>query len=765
MVVKRFRVKFFGIVQGVGFRPFIYREACSIDLKGFVKNVSDCVIVEIEGSQEKIELFLKRVRSNSPPLSKIEKIEKEEIFINNDKNFQILNSVKTLESKIHIPPDIATCKECLNELFDEKDRRYFYPFINCTNCGPRFTIIKDIPYDRKNTSMDVFNMCETCSNEYKNPLDRRFHAEPIACHRCGPEIKLISNKGTEIVSWKQKSTKSGVVKEIINKVIKLLKQGDIIAIKGLGGFHLAVDATNFNAVKKLRSRKSRNFKAFALMVKDIEKIKKIAFIDKREEEILLSPQSPIVLLKKRKNEIIAKNIAPGLDNYGIMVPYTPLHHLIFSNLDYLVMTSGNFSDEPICIKNREVFERLANIADYFLVHNREILVRCDDSICAVYNETPVIFRRARGFAPSPIKLSKKYNTVLALGGYLKNTVCVLKDNFAFLGPHCGDLETPLSRNFFYENIALMQRITETEPDIIAVDMNPAYYSTRFAFDNFKHKKIVKVQHHHAHIVSCISENHISEKVIGIALDGTGYGTDGTVWGGEILIADEKDFKRAGYIKNFLLMGGDISVYEIWRIAVSLLIESFQDKWLIFAEKLNIFPEKIKNREIFYKIWQNKINSINTSSAGRLFDAIAAVLLNKKYVEYEAEAAINLEAFSTFKDFKILPYKIENNIIDFILTFKSVVERVVNGEDRNFLARSFHFTVIDAFVKVAKNIREINGLNKVVLSGGCFQNRILLENFFNLLKKEDFEVFYHLKVPCNDGGISLGQAVIAANKVK
>ncbi len=749
-MLKRLQIKFYGIVQGVGFRPFIFRLSKLFNLTGFVKNLSDCVVVEIEGIECNIEEFLEKVNSELPPLAKIEKVEKRELEIRNDTEFKILDSEKTSQLKIHISPDIAICNDCVKELFDKNNRRYRYPFINCTNCGPRLTIIKDIPYDRKNTSMSKFKMCSFCREEYENPDNRRFHAEPIACEKCGPKLFLVNRKGEKVVS-----------KDEIKYSITLLKQGKIIAVKGIGGFHLAVDATNEQAVEMLRRRKLRESKAFAVMVKDLEHAKMVSHINRIEEKLLLSPQSPIVLLQKKENNILAKNIAPALANYGLILPYTPLHILLVEELPFIIMTSGNISDEPISIDNSDALERLKNIADYFLLHNRDILVRCDDSICAAVKRCKVIFRRSRGFAPLPIKLIKEHEPVLSLGGHMKNTICIIRDSYAFLSPHIGDMETPLSREFFLENIALMQRITEVKPEIVAVDMHPDYFSTRYAFENFNKKKIISVQHHHAHIVSCMAENRISGKVIGIALDGTGFGTDKTIWGGEVLVADETSFFRAGFIKNFLLIGGEVAVKQIWRIVVLFLIECFGDKWINYAREFNVIPEHIKDVEIFYKIYRKKINSIYTSSAGRLFDAFSSLLLGIRNVGYEAEAAMKLEAVSFCKEFEILPYKIEDGQIDFFLTFKYIVEQLLNGVSSEYLAASFHYTFVEAFVEYVKMLKQREFINRVVLSGGCFQNRILLEAFVEKLLANGFEVFFHREVPTNDGGLALGQAVIAS----
>lgn len=765
MKIKRYKIKFSGIVQGVGFRPFIYRVATKLKLKGFVQNRSDCVIVEIECNNGLLKDFIDIIKKSPPPASKITKIEISEHSLKYYNNFFIKDSEKNIKKFIHIPPDIAICKDCLKELFDKNDIRYLYPFINCTNCGPRLTIIKDIPYDRENISMSKFKMCETCKNEYETPLDRRFHAEPIACPECGPQVFLIK-KEVEGGRWKGKEIihVSRFTSNVSRIIKNLLKQGKIIAIKGLGGFHLSVDATNKDAVKELRKRKLRDEKPFAIMVKNLNSVKKIAYISRYEEELLLSPQCPIILLKKRKNRIIADNVAPNLDKYGIMLPYTPLHHLIFNKIDFLIMTSGNLTDEPICIENQEAFERLANISDYFLIHNRDILVRCDDSIAALFNNKTVVLRHSRGYSPAPIILKKSYPCVMGVGGHLKNSICIIKDNYAFLSPHVGDLDNPFARNFFTETIKTMRKITDTEPDVIAIDMHPNYFSTQYVFDKFKNKKIVKVQHHHAHIVSCMAENGITGDVIGIACDGTGYGTDGNIWGGEIFISNERNFNRVGHINYFKLIGGEIAIKEIYRIGIYFLIKIFGGKWKNYLNLLELkeIPELfIKNAQ---KTLEKDINCISCSSLGRLFDAVSTLLGIRSNAVFEGQAAMELETIAnTYKGELIsFPDILKNNSINPEKLLKKIVEMKLKGESVEKLALSFHFAIINGFTKICKNLREKYKLNRVVLSGGCFQNKILTENLITSLENEDFQIFFHSIIPPNDGGISLGQAIIAAS---
>ncbi len=755
-VIKRMRYHFSGIVQGVGFRPFIYRIATRHSLAGFVQNRSDGVIVEVEGPEESIASFIAGVNEELPPLADVSDISRKEIAVRNDKVFRISESETGGLGKVHITPDIATCGECFKELFDPEDRRFRYPFINCTNCGPRLTIIKDIPYDRINTSMSCFPMCPLCQSEYENPVDRRFHAEPNACPACGPSLELLDKAGNALSE-----------KDPIRKTIALLLEGYVVAIKGLGGFHLAVDAANDEAVKRLRSRKFREEKPLAIMVKDIDVAARISRIGKEEDALLKSPQRPIVLAGKRESDMVSPAVAPGVSDLGIMLPYTPLHHMLLEkHFQALIMTSANQVDEPICIANREAIKRLKGIADYFLVHNRDILVRCDDSIATVSAGKKRMLRRSRGFAPKPVTLKKSYPEILALGPQMKTTLCILKGNFAFLSPHIGDMETPEARDFYRESLTLMQKIAECKPDIIACDLHPAYYTTKLAED-LPSSRIIRVQHHHAHIVSAMAENGIEGEVIGLAMDGTGYGLDGTVWGGEFLVADEANFIRIGHIMNYLLPGGEKAIREPWRIAVSLFKEAYGNNWPDVAERLNIGPKK-NYYETMERVMTHRFNSPVTSSLGRLFDGIAAILGIRQNVTFEGQAAMELEAAAKSKAGIILPFDIPetDNVfcLDFTPMIRKIVDEIMAGRSRAEVAYSFHLTLSVAFCGVAEAIRRRTGLNRVVLSGGCFQNRILTEKTIAGLEKAGFDIFFHDVLPTNDGCISLGQAVCAGAQV-
>lgn len=750
---KRVRFFFSGVVQGVGFRPFIYRLAVKNGLGGFVRNRPDGVLAEVEGAAAGIASFLCEVRRLLPPMADVTDIGSEEIAIREEREFRIVQSDLRGHGDVHIAPDTAVCPDCLRELFNPADRRYRYPFINCTHCGPRLTIINGIPYDRIHTSMACFPMCPECEAEYKNPADRRFHAEPVACARCGPKLFLLG-RGGECLE----------VDDPVRKSIELLAAGKILAIKGLGGFHLSVDAGNEAAAQRLRSLKFREEKPLAIMVRDIARVQEIAAVGPEEEALLLSPHRPILLLRKADSQQIAPGIAPGLGNLGIMLPYTPLHHLLMDGpFPALVMTSANQSDEPICIGNRESVLRLGGIADFFLVHDRDIFVRCDDSVAMVANAQPVFSRRSRGFAPKPVRLRNDYPEVMALGPQLKGTVCIVKGSFAFLSPHIGDLETPTAQDFFRETIALMKRITESDPKVIACDLHPGYYSTKIAGE-FPDSEIIPIQHHHAHIVSCMAENGISGDVIGIAMDGTGYGPDGTAWGGEFMVADEAGYARKGHIKYVPLPGGGKAIREPWRIAMSLLRQVYGEAWPEIACRLDIMPDPGRSA-LLEKAMARKINCPSASGLGRIFDGIAVLIGLRRTVSFEGQAAMELEAAAEGSAGDPFPYEITRGsggirLLDFGPTVRAVAQGRMAGKDRGGLSASFHATLHRAFLEVVMQIREETKLNRIILSGGCFQNRILLEGCMKILKEARFEVFAHHYVPANDGGISLGQAVAA-----
>ncbi len=750
---KRIRYLFSGIVQGVGFRPFVYRLAVKNGLTGFVQNRPEGVTVEVEGQPASVDSFLSDVRGQLPPLASVTHVESTDIEIRHDPVFEIIQSDTQGHADVHITPDAATCPDCLKELFDPSNRRFRYPFINCTNCGPRLTIINAIPYDRANTSMACFDLCPECRGEYDNPADRRFHAEPNACSVCGPRLNLSDAEGRPVKT-----------DDPVKTAVDLLSAGHVLAIKGLGGFHLSVDAENDEAVKKLRSRKYREEKPLAIMARDLELARQIAHVSPEEESLLTSPQRPIVLLQKIESGLISEMVAPKVPNLGIMLPYTPLHHLLLENhFTALVMTSANQVDEPICTGNREALGRLRGIADYYLTHNRDIRVRCDDSIALVAAKKPRLMRRSRGYVPQPLRLKESYPPVLALGGHLKTAQCILKGYFAFVSPHIGDMETPQARDFFTESLALMKRITESDPQIIACDLHPAYYSTQAA-EALTTKRVIRVQHHHAHIVSCMAENQLDGDVIGLAMDGTGYGPDGTAWGGEFLIASETGFQRAGHLQYIVLPGGEKAIREPWRIAASLLKTAYGASWQEIARNLNVCTDQ-DQMDLLNRIIDGKIHSPLSSGLGRLFDGVAALIGLRRTVNFEGQAAMELEALATGSSGSPYPFEIVRQsgspcILEMSAAIRAIVDGLNAGLRQEKIAASFHQTLIDAFAAMAETMRQTTGLTRVALSGGCFQNKILLEGTLDKLTHSGFDVYCHSQAPPGDGGISLGQAVIA-----
>ncbi len=756
-MIRRVLYSFTGTVQGVGFRPFIYRIASKLKLHGFVQNSPGGVRAEVEGPDEAVHRFLDDVRQTLPPLAEITGISSEEIPVREEPGFFIRESLQEGDRHIPIPPDSATCDDCLQELFNPDDRRFRYPFTNCTNCGPRLTIVSGIPYDRENTSMACFSLCPECRQEYETPFDRRFHAEPNACSLCGPTLQLLDADGRELQ-----------VDDPLQEAVERLLSGAVIAVKGLGGFHLAVDAKNDQAVRELRQRKFREEKPLAVMVRDMETALQLCEATKREQALLESPERPIVLVRKKKFTTLAPSVAPGMPDLGIMLPGTPLHHLLLENISSaLVMTSANRTDEPICTGNREAVKRLYGIADFYLVHNRDILVRCDDSITMVAAGDIRLMRRARGFVPNAVPLQEPLPGVLALGPHLKATVCIVKGDRAYLSPHIGDMETPQARDFFHESVDLMQNITQSTPGVIACDLHPGYYSTRAAAD-MQAETVIPVQHHHAHIVGCLAENAATGPVIGIAMDGTGYGEDGHIWGGEFLIADTCSYTRAAHIKYFPLPGSEQAIREPWRIAAALLQSAFPDDWKEKAHSLDL-PDREGALDTIETMLRKNLNCPRTSSLGRLFDGVAALLGIRRKVSFEGQAAMELEAASVQTNGSVLPFLINTDEIPFQLDFSPLIRDIVEkrraGGSTAQLAASFHLTLCHAFADTAELLRQKHSLSRVALSGGCFQNRLLLERCKEELGKRSFKVYTHRLIPTNDGGIALGQAVCAGTRIK
>jgi len=888
MPIRR-QIEVSGIVQGVGFRPFIYRLATECQLAGTIRNTSSGVTIEVQGPIEAVHDFIFRLPQEAPPLSRITGITAADLPCNADRDFRIITSHGGESVRTLISPDVATCHDCLREMFDPKDRRYRYAFTNCTNCGPRFTITRSIPYDRPFTSMAPFKMCPACQAEYDDPLNRRFHAQPNACWDCGPKLELWDRKGQRIES-----------RDPVASAIEALRSGSVLAVKGLGGFHLAADATDPAALALLRERKRRVGKPFAVMVPDLAAAKHICEISDAEANVLQSIQRPIVLMRRRTdkgarstpsvasvaqgrhrastvpgNFTIAEDVAPGNNYLGVFLPYTPVHHLLMQEGEFaaLVMTSGNLSEEPIASTNEEARKRLSGLADLFLIHNRDILLRCDDSVVRVLSgnlpsallalqskafnskareddtegakkferqtsmearaPSPVQhktrgitqqLRRSRGFVPVPVFLRDEVQSILAVGGELKNTICLTKGKHAFLSQHVGDLENLESYNFFEEAIDHLEKVLEIKPDVIAHDHHRDYFSTKWALKRTG-LPLVGVQHHHAHIASCMAENHLEGRVIGFALDGTGYGTDGNIWGGEVLIAGYDGFERAAHFEYVPLPGGEAAIREPWRMAVSYLAQCFGDDFL--KMKLPFLAEISRTRfDLLLRVLDRGVNSPLTSSCGRLFDAVAAIAGIRNQVSYEAQAAIELEmAIEDFnrkgreglaKDAKrnvalssddSVAYAFElltsyegaeqrqnaaqgaslgSAVVDdaapagrkkpgvpgtgplIISThpmFEVLVEDVLRGTPVSDISCKFHNGLVNIFVEIARTLRDRASLNRVCLSGGTFNNLYLTMHLVVALTAAGFEVFTQNEVSAGDGGLSLGQAMVAAHRSK
>jgi hydrogenase maturation protein HypF len=761
-----------GVVQGVGFRPFVYNLAAELGLVGWVLNSSSGVEIEAVGPPDDLEDFVERLGSDAPPLARIENINATNIEVStvelpNPGGFAIRHSEAKPGDFQPISPDIAVCDDCLRELFDPGDRRYRYPFINCTNCGPRFTIIRDIPYDRPKTTMAPFELCPDCQAEYDDPTDRRFHAQPNACPVCGPRVWLVSDSKADV---------QGEADDAMRRTRDLLKSGAIIAVKGLGGFHLACDATNPDAVDRLRERKGRVDKPFALMAFDLKTVQRFCHVDEEERELLTSRERPIVLLRERADSVIAPGVAPGNGDLGVMLPYTPLHYLLLEPGSgfppALVMTSGNYSEEPIVTSNEKARERLGTLADAFLLHDREIHARCDDSVTRIFEGGELPIRRSRGYAPYPIHLPFAVDEVLAVGAELKNTFCLTRDGYAFLSQHIGDMENYETLRFFEQMVEQLARTFRIEPEIVGCDMHPGYLASKYAhrltsgsFDDLgidtSDLRLIEIQHHHAQVASCMAEHGLmgERPVIGVAFDGTGYGTDGAIWGGEFLIMDYASFRRAAHLKYVPLPGGDAAIRRPYRIALAHLWAAGVD----WDESLPpVAAASREERKILVQQLEREVNTVPTSSSGRLFDAVSSLAGVRQEINYEAQAAIELETVVE-KDVEGIYEFGLGEAIDPAPLIHAVVADVKSGVPRGVIAARFHNGVAAMIRDVCVHLREESGLNEVVLSGGVFQNVALLERVLPLLRTSGFTVYTHHLVPPNDGGLSLGQAVIAAVK--
>ena len=745
-----FLVRVTGLVQGVGFRPFVYRIALENGVSGWVRNTNECVEIFVQGTERSLEGFFRDLESHPPAAAHISNILRIPEALTNSRGFMITWSENKSDRITEISPDIAVCHECLEDL-QRQPNRLHYPFINCTNCGPRFTIINDLPYDRKNTSMKIFPMCDSCRKEYENVNDRRFHAQPVACSVCGPQYSFITKKerleGTD---------------PIISRLAELLSGGGIIAVKGLGGYHLACDATNEEAVRRMRLLKNREGKPLAVMFPDLATIKSFASVNETEEKSLLSWKRPIVLLKSNMQHLLAPGVNVGLNLTGAMLPYLPFHYLLFEKLKIpaIVLTSGNISDEPILIDDTEAIRTFLGSTDGVLVYNRKIENRTDDSVIRVMNNTERVFRRSRGMAPSPVTLQFSTEGILATGAELVNTFCIGKGYQAILSQHIGDLQNAETTSYYEETLGKFQRLFRMTPELIVSDLHPDYFTSRFAARN-KGLKLIKVQHHHAHLASCMAEHGLDEHVLGVAMDGTGYGTDENIWGAEFLYCDFADFERFSHFKYLPLPGGDRGIEEPWRMAVSYLFhvygDGIRDLDLPFLKGLD--PGKLN---FILNMLRAEINCPLVSSAGRLFDAIAALIGLCNVATFPAEAPMRLESIVKQNVTEQYPFILQNDV-SFEPAIRAIVEDLGWGTDPGTISAKFHNSVISVIFEVVKKMKIYYHCNKVVLSGGTFQNKYLLEGVEKLLEGSGYEIYSHGIIPTNDGGISLGQMAIAAKR--
>ena len=761
---ERRRINIQGVVQGVGFRPFVYGLASEFGLSGFVLNDECGVTIEVEGSSLILDLFVGALAQRVPPLARVDSLTSEALPLQGDQQFTIIASQTGQARNTLVSPDTALCEDCLAELLDPSNRRFHYPFINCTNCGPRFTIIQDVPYDRDKTTMRVFRLCDACQAEYDDPLNRRFHAQPNACPDCGPYVSLLLRNS---VNPKVVSTRT----EAIEETSDLLWAGKIIAIKGLGGYHLACDALDAQAVGRLRFLKHREAKPFALMVANLTVARQLCVLSSAEAEMLSSRRRPIVLLQKHPRCPVANEVAPGSGTLGLMLPYTPLQVLLLEAFATrkpngqpaaLVMTSGNLSEEPIAFRDEDALERLAPIVDGWLVHNREIYIRSDDSVIRDLAGGEQFFRRSRGYAPEPIRLKQRFPMpILACGGQLKNTFCLGKEDKAFISHHIGELENLATFNSLKEGITHYQELFGIEPKAIAYDLHPEYLATKYALESDIHPKI-GVQHHHAHIASVLAEHGLAGPIIGVAADGTGYGTDGAIWGGELLLADLVSFERLFHLAYVPLPGGEQAIRQPWRMAAVFLHHAYGSDFvkldLPFVQQL----DKQKWNAIDQMI-QHGLNCPATSSLGRLFDAIASLVGLRSEVQYEGQAAMELEAQGEPSEIGY-HFDIHNDTFDVRSTIRAIVSDLLDGMPIAKISGHFHRTIAEMLLSACQIARQRTHVNDVALSGGVFQNKLLMEQLLFMLERDGFRTYINRLVPPNDGGLSLGQAAIAAARL-
>jgi hydrogenase maturation protein HypF len=740
-----------GAVQGVGFRPFVYRLATELNLKGWVINSAQGVFIEIEGAPGRLSDFMRRLHAERPGRAMIQSCEASHLDARGYEEFEIRESSEEGGKSALILPDIATCADCLREVFDPADRRFRYPFTNCTNCGPRFSIIEALPYDRANTAMKKFAMCADCAREYRDPSDRRFHAEPTACPRCGPQLELWDSSGTILERGDR----------ALQEAAREIRDGKIVALKGIGGFQFLVDAGNRQAVHRLRERKRREEKPFAVMFPSLPSIRASCEISELEEQLLTSPESPIVILRRSAIGDQQSAIAPGNPNFGVMLPYSPLHHLLLRELNFpIVATSGNLSDEPICTDEIEALERLRNLADVFLVHDRPIVRHVDDSIVRVMAGREMMLRRARGYAPLPITLGHARPTVLAVGAHLKNAVALSMERNVFVSQHIGDLATKQAHDAFARCVADLPRLYDAKPEIIAHDLHPDYLSTRHALRQSGRK--VGVQHHWAHIASCMAENEIEPPLLGVVWDGTGYGFDGTIWGGEFFLVQENSCNRVAHLRTFRLPGGEAAIKEPRRSALGTLYEIFGNALWERNDLLEDFGSV--ELKILRGMFVRQVNSPLTSSAGRLFDAVAALSGLRTRATFEGQAAMELEfavADAVPDSYPLILREGSPLVIDWKPTIHALLEDRRRNAATGLIAARFHNMLADSILIIARRFAE----PKIVLSGGCFQNRYLTERVIDQLRAAGFQAYWHQLVPPNDGGISLGQVWLATSNIR
>lgn len=754
-MTQRIRIIIRGAVQGVGFRPFIYRLATEMRLYGWVANSPQGVFIEVEGQKSQLDNFLLRIERGKPPHSFIQSLEFSFLDPIGFTHFEIRGSHEGGAAITPVLPDIATCADCRKEIFDPKNRRFIYPFTNCTHCGPRFTIIESLPYDRIHTTMKIFEMCEKCREEYENPLDRRFHAQPNACFRCGPHLELWSEEGKTLFTHD----------EALPRAADAIREGKVVAIKGLGGFHLVVDARNEQAVLRLRERKRREEKPFALMYPSLESVKTDCEVSEHEERLLCSPESPIVLLQRgsgNRQSGIASSVAPRNPYLGVMLPYTPLHDILMEQLGFpVVATSGNLSDEPICTDEHEAVLRLHGIADLFLVHNRPIVRHVDDSVVRVMMGRELMLRRARGYAPLPICLNESVSPVLAVGGHLKNTVALTAGNQVFISQHIGDLETMQAFEAFQEVIGSFQDLYQVRPEQIVCDMHPDYLSTKYA--KTQDVSLSAIQHHYAHVASCMAENQLEGRVLGVAWDGTGYGTDGTIWGGEFLLTDEAAFRRVASFRRYRLPGSEKAVKEPRRAALGMLYEILGEAVFEHSDLLPVQSFTTSERMMLRQMVMRELNSPWTSSAGRLFDAVASLVGLYQKISFEGQAAMELEfaiqGKPTDEAYSFLIREGAVGVVDWEPMVLEILDDTRKGVAISEISAKFHNTLTEIIVEISKKVGE----EHVVLTGGCFQNRYLTERAVHRLGEEGFRPYWHQRVPPNDGGIALGQVFAVLRK--